>query len=87
MGCDANAMAVFLKLVAEGYKRLDIAPAADNLDDDVETEGPFSCLAVLGWRCLCVLPFVGDAGVRGNKKRKPSTEFRIEIDLNAAVIR
>jgi len=37
----AYAMAMLLQCSAEGDKRLDIASTADNLDDNVELDGPW----------------------------------------------
>ena len=60
VGCKSYAMAIFLQLVPEGDEWLYITSTADDLDDDVEPDGP-------RWNFLvfCRLPFrvIGGFGI------------------------
>jgi hypothetical protein len=80
---------VALELHAEGNEGLDIAAAADDLDDDVQADTLRTFLTVLrGWwefrLGLCGLQ-VG-SGLWRYEERQRSAEARFEVDVDAAIV-
>lgn len=80
---DSYSVAMFLELVADGYKRLDVSPTTDNLYDDVEAGGSTVDLLVGRWRiCWNFWLVVG----RRYQFRQRATESGVEIDVDATII-
>lgn len=86
MGGEANPVAVALKFVAEGDEGLNIASAADNLDNDIQSNPPVDLLGV-GRRKFAdgpVSPRLDRLSPR-NENRESSAKLRVEVDVNTSV--
>lgn len=77
----SDTMTVKLKLVSQCDEGLDIASAADNLDDDVESKIKSIDFGAIYWQ-LRFLPLVRE----GDQLCNCSADLGVKIDFNASIV-
>lgn len=82
--CDAHTMPMLLKFIPNGDKRLYISSTSDHLDDDVESNNSPCYLFIFGRRCRRPRTFL--LLRRWYEFGKGTTESRVQIDINPAVV-
>lgn len=86
MSRKSHPMAVALELIAQGDEWLDIASAADHLDDNIERDVPRDLNGDIGGR---VFSLDGDQSVfeigGGNYSTQSASEFRIGREIDTAI--